>query len=811
MVSPRLIVPVLVGALLMTVLVGASIPDAAPVSGRQATRVVDIAIVGGGDGFWVVDDAGHIHGTNAPLLGDVANGLGANESAVAVASTKTGRGYWILSDSGRVFTFGDAAHFGDASNIDLVAPVVDIGATPTGEGYFLVAQDGGVFGFGDALYVGAGTEFVLRRPINSLISGADRGYWLVGDDGGVLSFDVAFEGSAGTLNLRRPVVDATGFLNGYLLLGADGGVFNYAGGGLYGGLGARRISADAAAIAADEASSRYLIAQSDGVIWEFNSTTSSAPDTAGEIVAQIQLDAATTNFSPVRGAVGTRDFSSSSGGNLDAWAAAVPRSRSVRIPSSVDSNVQPAMWLPPPSTGRPLLVVLHSWSAGYDQQWSIPFAQWAGQNQWAMIAPHFRGVNKQPTATGSDLSIADVVDAIDYAVANGADPERVFITGFSGGGFMTLVMAGRHPELFAGAAAWVPVYDLPGWYNYNVVHAPWRHYIPHIEGSCGGAPLPGTAAYDDCVYRSPMSHLDAARAAGLPVYLATGLFDSLVPPSASARAFNQLAAPADRFTARQIDILSRFSVPPELVGQTDASLYFGPRDKPVVMARQSGSVTFVMFRGAHEMIYEPALRWFVEGPPSGGFGAIPSDDVCSSPTVAPQDHQVDSGPGHWLLDSEGVVHGFGAPVFGDLGNSEIRVVSIQSTSSGDGYWIADYAGVVRAFGDAVFHGDMRGVESAAPTQQIIANPAGSGYWLLGTDGGIFSFGDARFHGSAAALRLVAPIVSMEPTASGNGYWLVGEDGGVFSFGDAPFYGSIGGLVLQSPISSMAAAPDGSGY
>ncbi len=808
----RAVTSFVVIALLAALLTLASEPVSATLTGPEGAHVVDVDLDPSGSGFWVADELGRVYPTDVEHFGEIGPGfLHDGERVVAIQATATGSGYWLFTSLGRVAGFGDAVDHGDLRNVDLAAPIVDAARSGTGAGYFLVGADGGIFGFGDAVYVGAGSEFDLRSPVNSLLTNGASGYWVVADDGGVLAFDAPFNGSAGSLPLTHPVVDGTSFSGGYLLLGSDGGVFNFAGGGFYGSLGDRALSAPAASITADGLGERYLVAQQDGVVWEFSRTDTTSGPGVGVVVARIDVVDAPMRISPVEGVTGTRDFRSARGSDAAAWSASVPSSQNIGITSSVDGSVQPAMWVPAPQQGRPLLVVLHSWSAGYDQQWSIPFAKWASDNGWAMIAPHFRGVNKQPTATGSDVAVADVVDAIEYAAAQGVDADRVFITGFSGGGHMALLMAGRHPELFAGVAAWVGVYDLPGWYRYNELYAPWRHYIPHIKGSCGGAPHPGTAAFDDCVARSPMAHLDAARAAGLPVYLAGGLLDSIVPPSQSARAFNQLAAPADRFTQRQIELFSRFTIPPELVGQTAAPSYFGPEDKPVVLTRRSGSTTFVLFHGIHEMMYEPALRWFAEGPPSGGYPDPPSNDVCTSPSNPTGNPDDASARGYWLLDTKGGVHGFNTIEYGELDESAAAAMSIQSTPSGNGYWIVDHDGVVHAFGDAVFAGDMSGFDLAAPITQIVANPAGTGYWLLAGDGGVFSFGDARFHGSTGALRLVAPVVSMEPTSTGGGYWLVAEDGGVFAFGDAPFHGSAGAIVLDAPVSSMAAAPDGSGY
>lgn len=528
---------------------------------------------------------------------------------------------------------------------------------------------------------------------------------------------------------------------------------------------------------------------------DFAETQSSATST----------DVAMQSLTPV----GTRNVSRGAYADPGAWFNTIGHVQDIGITSSVDGTTQPAMWLPPRQADAPLLVVLHSWSAEYRQKWSIPYLQFADAQGWAMIAPNFRGPNRQPTATGSVHAVGDVLDAVDHAVASGADPDRVFVVGFSGGGHMALQMAGLHPERFAGVAAWVPVHDLTWWYGYNERHAPWRHYIPHIEGSCGGAPRPGTAAEASCTARSPRTHLDAARAAGLPVYIAGGLSDSIVPPSEAGRAFNQLADPADRFTEAQLRDFEHFSMPPELVGDTRGRSFFGPAEAAgheVLVSRESAGSTFVLFAGFHEMLYQPALRWFVEGTPSGGHAPAPDRSICRTVTTPAPFVDSPSDGGYRVLDSSGRVHAYGASHHGEL--DEAAAVSLESTPSGSGYWILDEAGAVHAFGDATDHGDMTEAQLAAPVRSLIADPGGDGYWLLADDGGVFSFGSARFHGSTGALDLAAPIIEMEPTSTGGGYWLLGLDGGVFSFGDADFHGSTGGIRLDSPVVSMGATRDG---
>ena len=135
-----------------------------------------------------------------------------------------------------------------------------------------------------------------------------------------------------------------------------------------------------------------------------------------------------------------------------------PAERSeVAIPRA-DGSTQPAFITTPdeysPDRGPyPLLVSLHSWSFGHEQrQQELEYlAQWGGM---IYLFPDFQGRNDNPDACGSEKAQQDILDAVEWAKQNyPVDPERIYLTGSSGGGHMTLLMAGRHPEVWAAASA----------------------------------------------------------------------------------------------------------------------------------------------------------------------------------------------------------------------------------------------------------------------------------------------------------------------------------------------------------------------
>lgn len=295
------------------------------------------------------------------------------------------------------------------------------------------------------------------------------------------------------------------------------------------------------------------------------------------------------------------------------WEEHVPAVEVVSIPSSLDEATQRAVFYDSGSErDKPLLVVLHSWSASYLQNIAIPYARFAIDNDWVFVHPDFRGRNRRPEATNSELAVQDVLDAVEHAREHArVDDSRIYLAGYSGGAMMALVLAGRYPERWAGVATWVAVVDLVDWYG--TMRRRGSRYAGEIAASCGGAPWPGTRAAAECLRRSPLTYLPEA-AGRTPVYIAHGLEDRLASPSHAIRAFNALAAPEDRIgDEERAAIAAARSIPPELSEEEiDAHPAFERAGTPVVLQRTSREATLVLFDGDHDMLYEPSLRWLAE-------------------------------------------------------------------------------------------------------------------------------------------------------------------------------------------------------
>jgi poly(3-hydroxybutyrate) depolymerase len=282
--------------------------------------------------------------------------------------------------------------------------------------------------------------------------------------------------------------------------------------------------------------------------------------------------------------------------------------KEIQYLSSADDTKQPAFFYAPPTkTPVPLLVGLHTWSGNYKQKNLKSIEQWCIQKGWAYIYPDFRGPNKRPEATGSDLVVADIVSAVDYASKSASiDRSAIYLVGASGGGYTALLMAGRRPELWAGVSAWVPITDLEAWYR--ECKKANRRYFKDIAASCGGAPGAGPEVDAEYLKRSPLTYLKQARS--VDIQIGAGIHDGhkgSVPVSHALRAFNELVKPRDRISNDHIGFMvEKAAVPPPLsVGISDPA--YGRH--PPLFRRSSGHAEITLFDGGHQIIPEAATDW----------------------------------------------------------------------------------------------------------------------------------------------------------------------------------------------------------
>ena len=278
--------------------------------------------------------------------------------------------------------------------------------------------------------------------------------------------------------------------------------------------------------------------------------------------------------------------------------------------SSGDQTVQKMMFYAPPATDKPvpLIVVLHSWSADYTQTSNRTIEKWCVEKGWAFVHPNFRGPNNKPEATGSDLVVADILSAVDFAKQHAnIDPKAVYLIGASGGGYTALLMAGRHPEVWAGVSAWVPITDLSAWHAQCAKRG--LKYARDLEKSCGGKPGDSDKVDEQYRKRSPLTYLANARGK-VDLQIGAGVHDGhkgSVPISHTLRAFNAVAEPTDRLTDTQID---RFTADEKLPAGLEPAAHdetFG--NKQPLFTRTSGRASVTTFEGTHEMVNSAVKAW----------------------------------------------------------------------------------------------------------------------------------------------------------------------------------------------------------
>ena len=286
------------------------------------------------------------------------------------------------------------------------------------------------------------------------------------------------------------------------------------------------------------------------------------------------------------------------------WSAGVS---DVRYRSDADNTDQPALWYTPATLDAvPLLVCLHTWSSNYLTPEKF-YSDWCIEKGWAMVRPNFRGPNSTPAGCGSELAVKDVLAAVAWAkMQRKIDPDRIYLMGGSGGGHMSLLMAGRSPETWAAVSAWCPISDIARW------HADSKRlgnkYWQMMEKACGGPP--GTNPEVDAQYklRSPLTHLAAAK--GLSLHISEGIEDGhkgSVPVGHTLRAFNAVAAEADKVSDADIAAMEAKPVMPAKLLQAIVDPSYG--DNKALFRRTSGNARVTIFQGGHNILPEAGLMW----------------------------------------------------------------------------------------------------------------------------------------------------------------------------------------------------------
>ena len=188
------------------------------------------------NGYRLVANEGGIFDFGLNFDGSLANNH-LNAPIVGIANSPGYDGYLMAGADGGVFALGGANFYGSLGGQAIPSPISAIAAPPSENGYWLVAQNGEIYHFGavaalPAVHLPAGAHIV---GMASTKDGARS--WLTDQFGDVYAEgDANFEGGLGGVHLNAPIVGiaAAASGQGYVLAASDGGIFNYGTQGFFG-------------------------------------------------------------------------------------------------------------------------------------------------------------------------------------------------------------------------------------------------------------------------------------------------------------------------------------------------------------------------------------------------------------------------------------------------------------------------------------------------------------------------------------------------------------------------------------------------
>ena len=275
--------------------------------------------------------------------------------------------------------------------------------------------------------------------------------------------------------------------------------------------------------------------------------------------------------------------------------------RRIQVVSTLDGTMQDSYVIRPSgaetTAPRPLLVVLHTWGNTLES-WSPTLEADTRTRDWIVLYPNFRGASDHPEACGSPLAQQDVLDAVTWVRANyQIDSSRIYVTGWSGGGFMTMLMAARHPKVWAAASAWSSITDLAEWYKENATGS----IRAQLEGCFGGGPATSEAIGARYRDQSPLTYLRSNM--GVPLDIGHGNQDSQVAVRHSLRAFAAVApagmsgAEIERFVASGFQNATPNTITDPLIAVR------------VLLRRTAGDVRLTIYEGEHGFYPRAAIEW----------------------------------------------------------------------------------------------------------------------------------------------------------------------------------------------------------
>ena len=209
-------------------------------------------------------------------------------------------------------------------------------------------------------------------------------------------------------------------------------------------------------------------------------------------------------------------------------------------------RVSARLYLPADSLGykgrRPVIHYVHGGPQGQERPdftwFSMPLIQYLTLNGFAVFVPNVRGSTgygmayvKHVDRDWGGMDRLDHVAGVEHLRSDPrVDVSRIGLTGRSYGGYMTLMLAALHPDIWSAACDLFGPFDLPKWIN-GLPEA-WQVYFHQVLGD------PATEM-DELEARSPRTHLESL---ACPLLVIQGANDPRVMRSESDELVAELRA-----------------------------------------------------------------------------------------------------------------------------------------------------------------------------------------------------------------------------------------------------------------------------
>jgi len=277
----------------------------------------------------------------------------------------------------------------------------------------------------------------------------------------------------------------------------------------------------------------------------------------------------------------------------------------VDIKSTLDGQIQKAyIYKSEAKEPRPLIVSLHTWSGDYTQRDEI--AELCKLKNVNYIHPNFRGENTTPQACVSKLAIADIDDAISYAIKHlNVETSKIYVVGVSGGGYATLSTFMKSKHQIRKFSAWASITNLVAWYEESTIRR--NKYAQNIIDCTGSAKhlnIENAKERSPFYWNTPIKKLEKTE-----LHIYAGVYDGIqgsVPITQSINFYNKILS--DLSVSDKTVYVSDQEKLELLENRKTLGRYGNLDNREIILSKKYGNLSLTIFKGNHEILPEYAVN-----------------------------------------------------------------------------------------------------------------------------------------------------------------------------------------------------------